>query len=200
MEKYIYVVLILLYIIIHTGLSYNVQQTGEVFYNDRIINNKSTPKIYDIVHKYIPYWKNVKWLDSLIVFITLIPLIYTNKKELYIDFVILSIIVNIIRDITINLTILPKAKECNIKDIDFVYSTMAGGCYDKIFSGHAAIVFLLTLLYYSNSIITNIPILVLWNILSTISILLIRSHYTIDIFVSFLVTYIVFNEYMIRKN
>jgi hypothetical protein len=39
-------------------------------------------------------------------------------------------------------------------------------------------------------------ILILWNIFNATSILIIRSHYTIDIFVSLLVCYTVFTEYM----
>jgi len=148
------------------------------------------------MHKYLPYWKNNDWLNNLIILITLIPLFYTNNKNMYFDFVALLLIVNILRDIIINITILPKDKNCDPQKYSFMYSTVFGACYDKIFSGHFAFVFLLTLLYNSYSVITNVPLLVLWNIFNALAILIIRSHYTIDIVVSFLVCYTVFTEYM----
>ena len=40
------------------------------------------------------------------------------------------------------------------------------------------------------------PLIILWNIFNAIAILLIRSHYTIDIIISFFISLTVFNEYM----
>lgn len=197
MIKYISIVCIfILYILIHTYLNYTAQKNADEFYNDRINNSKTNPKVYDIMHKHLPYWKNNDWLNNLIVLITLIPLFYTNNENMYFDFIALLLIVNILRDITINLTILPKNKECNLNERSEIYKSVLGACYDKIFSGHTAFVYLLTLLYYSYSVITNVPILILWNIFNAVSILIIRSHYTIDVVVSFLVCYAVFTEYM----
>jgi hypothetical protein len=177
-------------------LNYTAQQNAMSFYDNRINNNKTNPKVYDIMHKHLPYWKNNYWLNNLIGILTLIPLIYTNDINMYFDFGALLLIVNIIRDITINLTILPQNKECELHKRSYMFQGLLGACYDKIFSGHTAFVFLLTLLYNSYSVITNVPLLIVWNIFNALSILIIRSHYTIDIFVSFLVCYTVFTEYM----
>ena len=197
MIKYISLLCILIiYITIHAYLNYTAQENADKYYNDRINNNKTNPKVFDIMHKYLPYFKHSEWITNMMLVLTLIPLIYTNDRNIYFDFVALLIIVNIIRDITINLTILPKNKECNPKDIGLIYSTIAGACYDKIFSGHFAFVLLLSLLYNSYSIISNVPVLIIWNIINGILILMTRSHYTIDILVSFLVCTLVFNEYM----
>ena len=197
MIKYISVICLFIgYILIHAYLNYTAQQSAISFYDERINNNKTNPKVYDIMHKHLPYWKNNDWLNNLICILTLIPLFYTNNEDMYFDFVALLLIVNINRDITINLTILPKNKECDLSKRNYLYQGLLGACYDKIFSGHTAFVFLLTLLYYSNSVITNVPVLILWNIFNAISILLIRAHYTIDVVVSFLVCYVVFIEYM----
>jgi hypothetical protein len=197
MIKYIGVIcLLIVYICIHIYLNNTAQESADKFYNDRINNNKTNPKVYDIMHKHLPYWKHNDWLNNLILLITLIPLFYTNNTDMYFDIVALLLIVNILRDIAINITILPKEKECNLNDRSGVYKSVFGACYDKIFSGHTAFVFLLTLLYNSYSVITNVPLLVLWNIFNAISILIIRSHYTIDVLVSFLVCYTVFTEYM----
>jgi hypothetical protein len=197
MTKYIIIIGILIgYIIIHTYLNYTAQNTADKYYTDRVNSNKTTPKVYDIMHKHLPYWKNIDWLPNLVMIISLIPLFYTNNKDMYFDFIALYLIINIIRDIVINITILPKDKECDLKQYSELYKTIFGACYDKIFSGHTAFVFLLTLLYNSYSVITNTSVLVLWNIINALSILIVRSHYTIDILVSFLICYTVFIEYM----
>jgi hypothetical protein len=197
MEKYFCLVcIIILYIGIHAALNYGAQMDAHNYYEQRIKDNKTTPKVYDIMHKHLPHLKDIEWVDNLILGISILPMIYANDPDLYFDFASLLIIVNIIRDITINLTILPKDKECSIDSRSSIYQTLVGGCYDKIFSGHFAFVFILSLLYSSYNVVTNVPLLIIWNVINAIVILLIRSHYTIDIVVSFFVCLAVFNEYM----
>jgi hypothetical protein len=99
------------------------------------------------------------------------------------------IVIFMIRSVTTIVTILPKHKECKIEDkLIFV-----GGCHDKIFSGHFVSVFLATILYLKNKWI-SMPILVLINIINSVSILLSRGHYTIDIIVAFFVTLFVYQN------
>ena len=97
------------------------------------------------------------------------------------------IVIFIIRIITTLVTILPKYKECKTDEQIF------GGCYDKIFSGHFASVFLATLLYLKYNWIT-MPILILINFINSIGILLRRSHYTIDIIMALFVTLFVYQN------
>jgi hypothetical protein len=68
-----------------------------------------------------------------------------------------------------------------------------GGCYDKIFSGHFGITFLMTLLLYDNGYINQF-VAILVNFLNAILILLTRSHYTIDIIVSIFVVIIIYQN------
>jgi uncharacterized membrane protein len=196
MEKYLNIsLLIITYFIFHTILSNNVQKTGDKFYSNREKNNKTRHKVFDIMHKFFPEKEDLYWMCNVILIITLIPLIKENNKQLYFDFVILLLLINFIRDITINLTILPKNKTCNLDKYNDLESNLLGACYDKIFSGHFAFVFLLSLIYYSNSIITNIPLLIGWNLFNALIILIVRSHYTIDIVVSLFVCSFVFSQY-----
>jgi len=171
------------------------QNEGEKFYKDRISNNKVNPKVYDIMHKYLPEIKKYEWINNGIILIALIPLFMESNLQLYLDFSLLLLVVNFIRDITINLTILPKNKNCELDNISEVYKQLAGGCYDQIFSGHFAFVYLLSLIYYNNNIITNIPFLVIYNLLNSFVILTTRSHYTIDIVVSYFICTLVYMQY-----
>lgn len=104
-------------------------------------------------------------------------------------FIGFMIVIYLIRDITINLTILPKQSNCVMKKKDefTLYDHIIGICYDKIFSGHFSLTYMLTLLYYSYGIITNIPLLVGWNIINGLAIISTRSHYTIDVVMAFFV-------------
>ena len=198
MIKYIEVIsIVILYIGIHIGLNYTAQKNGDDYYQQRITENKTTPKVFDIMHKYLPDWSNNEWLlNNIMLLLSMIPMIYINDLNLYYDFITLLLIVNIIRDLTINITILPKDKNCNPNQHSFTYSSKFGSCYDKIFSGHFAFVFILSLLYNSYNIITNVPLLIGWNIINSLIILLIRSHYTVDLIVSFFVCITIFNGYM----
>jgi hypothetical protein len=195
--KYIRLSIIgIIYTYFHIYLTNIVQHTGSEFYNNHIENHKIVPKVYDIMHKYIPYWEDNLGIGNLICVISLVPLFYVNNKQLYFDFTALLLIINFIRDITINITILPKDELCDNNNIHYSLYSITGGCYDKIFSGHFAFILLLSLLYNSYKVIKNIPILVLWNMSNAFIILKIRSHYTIDILVSLFICVSVYNEYI----
>ena len=86
-------------------------------------------------------------------------------------------------------TVLPKHEKCTRR---FSWSNcFKGQCYDKSFSGHTALVFLACLIFLREGII---PFWALCLIMTTqISlILLTRSHYTIDVVIALLFTYLVY--------
>jgi hypothetical protein len=96
----------------------------------------------------------------------------------------------IVRSFIIQMTVLPKNDVC---DIEKDSSLFRGGCYDKIFSGHFGIGFLMTLLLYDNGYI-NTLFAILVNFLNAVFILLNRSHYTVDIIVSIFVVIIIYQN------
>jgi hypothetical protein len=191
MVKIIYTILIIgIYICIHVYFNAEVQKTGENYYMNRIDNQKTTPKVYDIMHKLLPKDTSIHWLTNYMLVLSLLPLIFNFNSDLGYNFLGLLITINIIRDISINLTILPKDIDC-VPDKTII-NHILGSCYDKIFSGHFSFVYILTLLYYSYGYITNVPLIIIWNILNAIIILISRSHYTIDIVMAFFVCSFVF--------
>lgn len=179
-------IIIKLYFIIHSYFNSLVQNTGHEFYK-----NRTNVNIYDIIHVNFPNYEQYELMTNVIALCTLVPLIHKYNKEIFFKFVKLLLIIYSIRDITINLTILPKNEICLVKTD--TYSHIVGSCYDKIFSGHFAFVYILSLLYYSNKYITNIPVLVGWNILNGFVIIITRSHYTNDVIVSFFICSYVYN-------
>jgi hypothetical protein len=71
------------------------------------------------------------------------------KYQLFNQFFGLWITVMLVREFIVRLTVLPKHKLCKVED----QNTLRGGCYDKIFSGHFAIIFAITLLLLEKSYI-----------------------------------------------
>jgi len=188
----LFFIIIILFIII-SSFSYLTYINGHNFYENRIKNNKINPKVFDIGHKYLPnLTENNILLIILNTFVSLSPFIihFIFGYPILPEFIYYSIIIYLIRMIMINITILPKEKKC-YNHFDF-FSLFNGHCYDKIFSGHFASIFLLILILYKNNIITNIPVLSLYAIFNAIFILLIRSHYTIDIIVALFVVILVY--------
>lgn len=161
---------------------------GKRFYDDRENRGKTTTKIYDISHKYLPDLSKVQYMDILANSIILLPLLLNNGDRQ--DYVGYLLVILAIRAVFISSTILPKDKSCC--DTVGVSTFVFGHCYDKMFSGHFAAVFLFSLIYSKHT--SNIWGLVLLNILNTLVILMRRAHYTIDILASFFITLFVFQN------
>lgn len=170
-------------IILSIIINYYVHTEAKTFYNKRIIEKKIQPKIYDIGEKYIPDLSNNHILHRISDIIVLIlPLCFgQNILKKHASYIIP---IFLIRYFFISLTILPKNKSCDDNSMG-IHNYIFGHCYDKIFSGHFAVIFLLSLILYDNGY--NYIFLILLNIINTFLILAIRSHYTIDIAVAAIV-------------
>jgi len=195
--------IVILFIIINSYFSYLTHLNGTSFYDQRIKEKKIIPKVFDIGHKYLPNLTDNIHLLSIINFsAVLTPFIvhFLMGYDILPEFMYYFAIVYLIRIITINSTILPKQKMC-MDEFNFK-SMFNGHCYDKIFSGHFASIFLLVLMVYKKNIFTNIPFLGIYLIINALSILMTRSHYTIDIIIaSIVVMFVYFNiPYKFKKN
>src|SRR3989338_3754426 len=177
MEIIIYFVIIIT-ILTFTYISY---YNGKTFYDTRKKNKKTTHKVYDIGHKYLPDYSNNNLWHVVVNLFVFFPLLM--NLSIFEDFISYIIPIMIFRSITSNVTILPKTKTCD--DIQFrPINLIHGHCYDKIFSGHFVSSVLISMLLYSKGIVQNIPILVFYNIISAYLILITRHHYTIDIIIA----------------
>ena len=184
------IAVIAIYFCTHVFMNSYAQKTGDDFY--RYQEGRPENRVYDILHENLPDEHKWEWLTNLIIVVSLIPLLWNFNMKFITEYIGLMLTVFILRDITINLTILPKHERCELND--GISTHIVGSCYDKIFSAHFATVFILSLLYYSYKYVTNVPLLVLWNIVNALIIILTRSHYTIDVVVSVLVCYLVYDK------
>jgi hypothetical protein len=168
------------------NLQYRLENKSEVFYDNIKLKQKS--KIYDIIHDNLPSIRKLSVIVDAIPFIFLSVIFFIDLKMFY-NVMGFLITIFIFRLFIIHLTILPKDKKCDIKNT----SVFTGGCYDKVYSGHFAVIFTSLLVLYTSKYIDIFTLI----ILSTISALLIvtsRSHYTIDIFVACLIVVIVYQN------
>jgi hypothetical protein len=172
-------------IVLSTSLFY-LSYLNEIHYHTYYVGrmNKTNPKVYDIGHRYLPNMENYMYLINLnILFI----LYWLFSVSFIIDYLILLLIVYIIRGITIQLTVLPKMKSCTGS------FNINGFCYDKIFSGHVAFLFLFTLFLFHYNLLSFISLFII-NLLYGLLIIATRSHYTIDVVVALLVSLFVFQN------
>lgn len=185
MNKMLIIGIFILYLVYSHFINKYLDTIGKHHYNDEI-------RIYDLCHRYLPNCEKYEFIGNIYIIIVSFFILFKPSKSISIIFDMISFIIPIyfIRSILTLINVLPKSSECNYNpSLAFVN----GGCYDKIFSGHTAFVYILTLLLNKYKII-NFATLIILNILNVSIILLTRTHYTIDIIVSFLVSYIMYTN------
>lgn len=174
----------ILFLVINGLIAYLVHKSGKDFYKKRIENGKTSPKVFDVGHRYLPNLSKNKVAVQMNDLIALFPLCasyFFGIKIMYVKWITLVII----RWITTAVTILPKDKSCD--DSQFTWlNFLFGHCYDKIFSGHFATTFLFTNLLFTQGLVTSLPLLVAYNLIHAFIIISTRSHYTIDLLISIL--------------
>ena len=161
---------------LHMILSCNINSFGKKYY-------KKPVNIYDLGFDYLPNLHKFAYISDIFVILSGICLFLPG---IFIKFICLIIPIFLIRAFTIHLTLLPSLESCVIHN--GIYSKFFGGCYDKIFSGHFSSVFLITLLLLENSYISLFTTIIV-NFLHGLFIIAVRNHYTIDIVVSFFVSF-----------
>lgn len=127
-------------------------------------------------------------LHDIITALFIIPVIF--NVEMFKEYIGYWLVVFTIRTIVINITILPKDKKCDIVKHSSPY---VGGCYDKVYSGHFAVFFTCLLFLYKKKYI-NMFIFALSSIIMGTLIVASRSHYTIDVIVSFLIVLVFYQN------
>jgi hypothetical protein len=148
--------------------------------------------IFDLAHKFLPDIHTHEWLINVIPMALLAwILILPDGYELLKTILVLYLVTMSIRVLTAVSTILPKHEKCEVGS-KFLNIFQGGGCYDKIFSGHAAFVTLLLLVLLKAEHITPVAF---WGLLATntVAILATRAHYTVDVVLGIIMSYLVFD-------
>jgi len=166
-------------------------------------NHISKTEIYDMCHKLFPQMEISKIRNYLYDLHTVLPIIavfcltyFKNNGQLFYQFSIMLIILNLIRPIFYSITVLPdptdRCKNNNPIHSE-VYEFLVGSCKDMIFSGHISNSFmaLLFLIVYFG---LPIPYAFLHQVILVIMMLCQRKHYTVDIIIAYLMTLTLFDH------
>lgn len=183
-------------ILLIIGLAnYYTNEIGEAYYE----GEKKIDKIFDIVHEYTPDLHQFEFAVNILPLLLLGSLVFLpNGKSMLFEFAGKYLLLHLIRSLTIISTILPKHEQCS-RDKS-IFRKILGDCYDKVFSGHTALVFLITLILVREGYLGMGQLIAINAIESTI-ILLTRSHYTIDVILAYFITYLVYDgDYHIFTN
>lgn len=167
--------------------NYFTHQLGKNFYEGKIRDGE----VFDILHELTPdlhewYGMNDIVLVGLMISFFFVP----NNINIVVEFLSKFLLIMFVRALTIISTILPKHKQCEPK-MGWI-QMIKGQCYDKVFSGHTAFVLLATLIYQREGII-GWPLFFGLNLFNILSIILVRAHYTIDIILAIVITYLVYD-------
>lgn len=166
-------------------------------------------KIIDNGFKIIPKIDFLFLDDIVLVIIPLIFLIFiyfcTKNNINFLDFVVIFLIIRFLRLLCLLCTIYPPpSKDCyEISDkknkILPYYSYIFGGCNETIFSGHTACLVLIMLFIYPVLNAIGKIFIILYAIFGSIILISLRAHYTIDVLLGWIITYLVYTVYTCCK-
>lgn len=195
MNNFQFALLCIVIIVIHLKSTEFVYNTGSNFYKCKDY------EIWDIIHsKFDISYSKYNYTKNWYLLLFLIPIILNIKNistSFIYEFVIKFLILIFLRSLTITTTILPKNTHVEVKPNKYVNlslfdKTIGGGCYDKIYSGHAAFGLLLTLLLFKYNFLEsntfNIILFALINLLHFFIIIVTRAHYTVDVIIAVFMT------------
>jgi hypothetical protein len=149
---------------------------------------------YDIIQHSFPDYSQYHHIKNAVTLAIILPFIffYNSRKlvSIFNDLLTILPIIIITRSILTSVTILPSVRESHIPKTHHFLDYFIGDNHDRMFSGHVSLVFLLSyMLIKWNYIPFGFGGLVVYNIIHAFIVIVTRSHYTIDILNSLLITY-----------
>jgi len=166
--------------------NYFVQVLGDEFYK-----SDQKGKIFDLLHITVPDLHEYKAYNDVIITLTALSFFFIpNPIPIVKEFGAKFLLIMVVRALTTIVTILPKHDKCDTAMGLFNY--FKGNCYDKVFSGHTAFVLLATLIFWRQGIISP-AFFYFINLLNMAIIILTRSHYTVDVILAVVITYLVYD-------
>lgn len=187
----------IIYIIVRI-LFYNYKNNRFLTY----YSDKNYSELYDLG------FNNIKiiyynFLDDILVMLPLILCIY--YKINFSEFLFMLTMIYLLREITTSVTLLPPTPYCINKSKERnnsskIITQISGACNETIFSGHTSLM-LLAFLFVLPKIKNNyIKIIIyFYAIFTSIVIISLRSHYTIDIILAWIICILFYVSYFGNK-
>lgn len=158
------------------------------YLGDNFYKGTSTHEdIYDIIHTNTPDLHAYEYVVDIIPALLIISFFFI-PVGIFKEFAGKFLLLMLLRSVTTAATILPKHGECKLEST--WYSFLRGQCYEKIFSGHMSFTLLTSLIYLRENLISPIQF---WttNIIEFTAIAVTRAHYTVDLIVAIVITYLI---------
>lgn len=204
---------------VHISAMSFVFYKGTKFYKKKKIKNRSLLKskrhtpIWDIIHSNFADYSVFNYSKDIYLIVFFLPVIFNlqNISIVYLyEFFWKFMILIFLRSFSIISTILPRNSKLKVKinkKTDFwtvlYHRTIGGGCYDKIYSGHAAFGLLATFLIFKYNFLEmntfNMTLFAILNVLHFFMITITRAHFTVDIVVAIYVTFWIYESVLINK-
>ena len=189
-----------IYFILYCILRYLTQNMKNKLFLKYYENNPI--KIYDIGFEYIPII-NWHFLDDIMVVLPIILCFY--YKINFSNFLFLLTCIYLLRELTTAVTLLPPPPFCVEINSDKmskskVLTKIAGSCNETIFSGHTTFM-LLCLLFVLPKINDNYIKIAIYTyaLLTSFIIVAMRSHYTIDVVIAWVICVLVYISFFGNK-
>ena len=184
MSMYIQCIIKIILIFLFEGIS--------VLYLDKYTKYNNNIPLDDFIHnissKYIKITNNKKLIKDILCYLPLLYMILKHPSYIckYVDvFIILRLLRIIFNWITILPLVGKKKKINNLFDV-FKYN---GGNHDLMFSGHTIILLVGVISYMKYYKINLNMYIILYLLITSLSIIIVKEHYTIDVLTSYFVTY-----------
>ncbi len=169
--------------IISTMYTYNKGETLEKMN----INN-----YFDIIHHNFKDYSQYHHLKNLLTLFIFIPLIiYHSPYKLngvFSDLLKILPIIIIVRSILTSATIFPSVRKEEIPKTHYFLDYFIGDNHDRMFSGHVSFAILISYLLLKWNYTNSLNLLIIFNLIHAFIIVVTRSHYTIDVLNSAIIT------------
>ena len=168
----------------------------------KIYNEDTQIKLNDVGFNFIPI-TNIEYLDDVMVLLPLILCVFFKIN--WSVFLFMLTIIFVLREITTTITLLPPTPHCfeNVKikmKKSKILAKISGACNETIFSGHTSIM-LLALLFILPKIKNNLVKIgiYIYAIATSLVIISLRGHYSIDIFLAWVICILFYVAYFGNK-
>jgi hypothetical protein len=173
--------------------------TALVFIGNFIVNaiglwhyeHTGSEELFDFVHQLLPDLPYETLLTNIVpIGLAVYAVTRADVESIALKFASKILLILLLRSITTIVTILPKYKKCDV-DITTPIGLINGGCYEKVFSSHTSVIYVLLMtLFDAGHLSQLVSSLLLGTELFFIS--LTRSHYTIDILLGLIISFFVY--------
>lgn len=175
--------------IIATKWTYNIGKT---------VTKIQMENYYDIIQHNFPDYSEYHYLKNIITISPLGFLLIPNPNFQFLlkDFFLILPILIIVRSILTVVTIFPSVRKHSIPKTNSFLDLFIGDNHDRMFSGHVSFFVLISFLLIKWGYVSNLLTVVLLNIIHAFVIVVTRSHYTIDVLNSGVITFLICKNFI----